>query len=93
MLMQHNRSLAKSHTMARYRPTAAGRVATHSLIVQRNPSPALALQPSFAARRISEPEPQSSGTLLPWADPYIADLHRRHEGELRREWIEGRGQD
>ncbi len=29
--------------------------------------------------RVSVPE------LLPWADPYIADLHRRHASELRGE--------
>jgi hypothetical protein len=93
MLMQQNRPLVKSHIMARCRPMTAGRIATQRLAMQRSPSHALAPHQTFAARRIPEPEPQSSGTLLPWADPYIADLHRRHEGELRRERIAGRDRE
>jgi hypothetical protein len=30
---------------------------------------------------------QSIPELLPWADPYIADLHRQHAREMRRERV------
>jgi hypothetical protein len=88
MLLQSHRSLAKSHSMARYRPMTAGRIAPQRVATHRITPHALV--PRQTIGRVSEAAAQSSGTLLPWADPYIADLHRRHEGELRRERIEGR---
>ena len=94
MLMQESRSLGKSHTiMARFRPMTSSRIAVQQSSNERGPSNRLAPSQTFAARRISEPEQHSSGTLLPWADPYIADLQRRHEGELRRERSEGRARE
>ena len=89
MLMQQSRSLAKSHTMGRCRPMTTGRILALRISTQR--SAALEPRQTFSAPQSYEIEPQSSGTLLPWADPYIADLQRRHEGELRRERIAGRG--
>jgi hypothetical protein len=86
--MQQSRSLAKSHTMGRCRPMTASRLLTLRISTDRSPSHAP--RETFSAPQSYEVEPQSSGTLLPWADPYIADLQRRHEGELRRERIAGR---
>ncbi len=48
-----------------------------------------------AARRVSQDEPRhtentpnpSVPDLLPWADPYIADLHRQHAQLMRREKV------
>jgi len=47
------------------------------------------MRPAKLRQRIQRPaqldEPAAPRKLLPWADPYIADLHRRHEDHLRRE--------
>ena len=78
--------------MAKYRPIAA-RISPHQTqrtATHRGASHALVLHRPLAEPRNSEPEPHTTDTLLPWADPYIADLHRRHEGELRRERRERR---
>lgn len=46
-----------------------------------------------ASLAFSGDEPRSQATtqsipeLLPWADPYIADLHREHAREMRRERV------
>ena len=32
---------------------------------------------------------ETAAELLPWADPYIADLHRQHARELRRVKLAG----
>jgi hypothetical protein len=42
----------------------------------------------------SESDAPTSGSssipdLVPWADPYIADLHRQHAHEMRRERVTG----
>jgi len=91
MLMQQYRTPLKSHTMVRHRPMTAGRIATPHASIHRTATHALAPLQTFG--RISQRASQASGTLLPWADPYIADLHRRHEGELRRERIEDGGRE
>jgi hypothetical protein len=94
--MQSHRALVKGNSiMARCRPATAAQHSPHHnsgqrIAILRDPSSTLRLHQPIAASRAMEPSiaesnDHSSGTLLPWADPYIADLHRRHEGELRRE--------
>ena len=72
MLMQQHRSSLKSHTMARHRPMTAGRIMTPHASLHRTAPHALPPRQTFG--RVSQRASQSSGTLLPWADPYIADL-------------------
>jgi len=91
MLAQMHRPHAQNnHIMPRFRPAADPRMSPHHSVarpvgVERSEPRALVLHRPFCEPRDAERPDNSASTLLPWADPYIASLHRRHEGELRRE--------
>jgi hypothetical protein len=45
---------------------------------------------AFPGGQAEAPEMRSAvPELLPWADPYIADLHRQHADDMQREEIAG----
>lgn len=101
LMQTHRPPVASSSILARHRSIAGrispAHGSMHRMRLHRGGAEAVAHE-SFSAPRaaviregVSRVErscgsqPCSPSTLLPWADPYIADLHRRHEGEMRRE--------
>lgn len=95
MLLQARRPAAKVMPLLTKHRRIAGRIAPHHSVTirlapHRGPSRPIEshspISPPHASdRRTADLESDCDSTLLPWADPYIASLHRRHEGELRRE--------
>ena len=95
MLLQSHRLTARSGLTLTTKSRLARRIAQHHgvtirLAPHREPLRSSDDERSFSSpedvnRRLVDRESPSDSTLLPWADPYIASLHRRHEGELRLE--------
>jgi hypothetical protein len=94
MLMQSHRSGLRSGLRSSPTRAITGRIVSrHTAVYPTAPHRGAAI-PQAAERSFSAPgrchgslgdrECESPSTLLPWADPYIASLQRRHEGELRR---------
>ena len=55
-------------------------------LIDRRPHTSLRLAPQTApvVRRLPEPAPEPRD-LLPWADPYIASLHRQNERQMEQQ--------
>jgi hypothetical protein len=59
---------------------------TMRAVVDRRPNTSLRLAPQTmpVVRRLPEPTP-GPRDLLPWADPYIASLHRQNERQMEQQ--------